>query len=53
MKTKTYKGRIWLTSGGPPAEVSCQATSPQHARQIIKGMYGASFKSWAKQMASN
>lgn len=50
MNTTTYKGRIWLTSGGHSVEVSCQATSPQQARQIVTGMYGASFKSWARQM---
>ncbi|WP_439152273.1 hypothetical protein [Winogradskyella sp.] len=52
MNTKVYKGRIWLTSGGHPAEVSCQATSTQQARSIIKGIYGSSFKSFAKQMST-
>jgi hypothetical protein len=53
MNTKTYTGRIWLTSGGHPVEVQCQATSPQQASAIIKGMYGQSFKSWSRHMASN
>lgn len=52
MTTRTFTGRIWLKSGGHQVEVSCQATSPQQARQIIMGIYGNSFKSWAKQMAS-
>ena len=53
MNTRTFSGRIWLTSGGHPAEVSCQATSPQQAKRIILGIYGSSFKSWARHMASN
>jgi hypothetical protein len=53
MNTKTFYGRIWLTSGGHPVEVMCSATSPSQASAIIKGIYGASFKSWARHMASN
>ncbi len=53
MNTRTFSGRIWLTSGGHPVEVTCLATSPQQAFSIVKGIYGSSFKSWARHMASN
>jgi len=53
MNLKTYRGRIFLQSSGHPVEVSCQATNPQQAIRIIQGIYGDSFKSFARQMASN
>jgi len=53
MNSRTYSGRIWLTSPGHSVEVECQANSTQQASRIIKGIYGPSFKSWARHMASN
>lgn len=53
MSTRNFSGRIWLTSGGHPVEVSCTSSSPQQANKIILAQYGSSFKSWARHMASN
>jgi len=40
--TSTFSGRIWLTLGGHPVKVSCQANSPQQANRIILGIDGSS-----------
>ncbi|QNJ97036.1 hypothetical protein ALE3EI_0453 [Constantimarinum furrinae] len=51
MTTQTYKGAIWLKSGGHYVSVSCEATSPSAAKRIIESMYDV--KSWQRHMASN
>ncbi len=51
MVTQTYRGAIYLKSGGHFVSVRCEATSPTSAKNIIENMYDV--KSWAKQMASN
>jgi hypothetical protein len=51
MTTQTYKGAIWLKSGGHFISVSCDATSPSATKRIIESMYDV--KSWQRQMAAN
>ncbi|WP_242084973.1 hypothetical protein [Aestuariivivens sediminis] len=51
MTTQTYKGAIYLKSGGHFISVRCEATSPSAAKRIIESMYDV--KSWARHMASN
>mgnify|MGYP006998242472 CR=1 FL=1 len=53
MASQMFYGKIWLKQSGHAVDVSCSASSPSRASQIIKGIYGSSFKSWAKHMASN
>lgn len=50
MTTQTYRGTVYLKSGGHFVSVSCEATSPSAARRIIESMYDV--KSWARQMSS-
>ena len=52
MNTRTYYGKIRLTTGGHAVEVSCNATSLQQARTIIESQFGSSFKCWVKNMSS-
>ena len=51
MITQTYKGAVYLKSGGHFVSVSCDATSPSAAKRIIEAQYDV--KSWARHMASN
>ncbi len=51
MTTQTYKGAVYLKSGGHFVSVSCDATSPSSAKRIIESMYDV--KIWARQMSSN
>ena len=50
---KTYRGKIWLKSGGHPVPVQCEATNNQQAKKMIEAQYAGQFKSWSKQMSSN
>jgi hypothetical protein len=47
---KRFSGKIRLKSGGQPAEVYCDATSPSMAKKIIETQFDV--KSWFKQMTS-
>jgi hypothetical protein len=47
---KKYTGKIRLKSGGQPAEVYCDATSPSMAKKIIEAQFDV--QSWFKQMTS-
>lgn len=49
MTTQTYRGAIYLKSGGHFISVSCEATSPSAAKRIIESMYNV--RSWARQMS--
>jgi hypothetical protein len=51
MTVQTYRGAVYLKSGGHFVSVSCDATSPSSAKRVIESMYD--IKSWAKQMSSN
>ena len=47
---KKYTGKIRLKSGGQPAEVYCDATSPSMAKKIIEAQFDV--KSWYRQMTT-
>jgi hypothetical protein len=47
---KKFSGKIRLKSGGQPAEVYCDATSPSMAKKIIQAQFDV--KSWVRQMTS-
>lgn len=52
MNTKIYYGRIRLSSGGFPIEVSIRATNNIAAKKAIEGQYGGQIKAWVKQMST-
>ena len=51
MTTQTYRGAVYLKSGGHFISVTCEATSPSAAKRVILSQYDV--KSFARHMASN
>ncbi len=52
MKTRQFSGKVRIKGVGHPLDITIKATSLQAARAAAKSMYGKSFKSFFKQMAS-